>query len=118
MKFLVDRCVGRKVVQWLQDGGHDVVEAGSLGPDPGDKVLLQRAESQGRILITIDTDFGKLVYSGHATHCGLIRLPDVPARRRIQLLDLVLRDYGSQIERGSIITVRGERIRISKVRTE
>lgn len=118
MKFLIDRCAGSTVARWLQDQGHDVVEARSLGPDPGDSVLLEWAESQGRILITIDTDFGKMIYMKRAPHSGLIRLPDVPARRRIQLLELVLNGYGSQIERGSVITVRGERIRISKARTE
>jgi predicted nuclease of predicted toxin-antitoxin system len=65
--------------------------------------------------ITIDTDFGKLVYIDHSRHSGLIRLPDVPANRRIQLLDLVLNKYGDQIERGAVVTVRGDRIRISKV---
>ena len=118
MKFLIDRCAGSTIARWLQGEGHDVVEARSLGPDPGDNVLLEWAESQGRILITIDTDFGKMIHAEHATHTGLIRLPDVPARMRVQLLELVLKDYGTQIERGSVVTIRGGRIRISKARTE
>lgn len=118
MKFLIDRCAGKTVAQWLQDQGHDVVEARTLGPDPGDKLLLQWAESQGRALVTIDTDFGKLVYSENVTHCGLIRLPDVPARRRVQLLNLVLNQYGAQIERGAVVTVRGERIRVSRSKAD
>jgi len=118
MKFLIDRCAGRTIARWLKARGHDVVEARSLGPDPGDKVLLQWAESQRRVLVTIDTDFGKLVYVEHSRHSGLIRLPDVPSRRRIQLMDLVLKQYGAQIEKGAVVTVRGERIRISKGRTE
>jgi hypothetical protein len=52
------------------------------------------------------------------THSGVIRLPDVPSKKRIQLLDLVLRDYGSQIEKGAVVTVRGERVRISNIRPE
>jgi predicted nuclease of predicted toxin-antitoxin system len=115
MKFLVDRCAGRTIALWLHDKGHDVVEARSLGPDPGDSALLQWAATQERVPITIDTDFGKLVYIDHSRHSGLIRLPDVPANRRIQLLDLVLNKYGDQIERGAVVTVRGDRIRISKV---
>jgi predicted nuclease of predicted toxin-antitoxin system len=118
MKFLIDRCAGSTIARWLQAKGHDVVEARSLGPDPGDKVLLQWAESQGRILVTIDTDFGKLIYAERSSHSGLVRLPDVPATRRIQLLDQVLHSYGSQIARGAVVTVRGERIRISHSRTE
>ena len=56
MKFLIDRCAGSTVARWLQEEGHDALEARSLGPDPGDRVLLQWAETQGRILVTIDTD--------------------------------------------------------------
>ena len=40
-----------------------VIEARELGRDPGDRALLERAETEGRILITIDTDFGKLVHT-------------------------------------------------------
>ena len=115
MKFLIDRCAGRTIAQWLRGKGHDVVEARSLGPDPGDRVLLQWAEAQGPVLITIDTDFGKLVYVDRVTHSGLIRLPDAPSKKRIQILDLVLGEYGCQIEKGAVVTVRGERIRISNV---
>ena len=46
MKFLVDRCAGRKLADWLSSGGHDSVYAGSLGPDLGDRALLQRAVSK------------------------------------------------------------------------
>jgi predicted nuclease of predicted toxin-antitoxin system len=62
MKFLVDRCAGRKLAEWLRGQGHDVLESRSLGPDPGDRKLLETALEQGRILVTIDTDFAQLVY--------------------------------------------------------
>ena len=42
--------------------GNDVVESRELGPDPGDPALLEIAASEQRILVTIDTDFGKLVF--------------------------------------------------------
>ena len=57
MGFLVDRCAGRRLAEWLRSLGHDVVEARSLGPDPGDKEVLRMAAKEGRILVTIDTDF-------------------------------------------------------------
>jgi len=114
MKFLVDRCAGRRLAEWLSSRGHDVVEARSLGTDPGDRVLLQLAAAQKRVLITIDTDFAQLVYVDGAHHCGIVRLPDVPAQKRIQLMEMVIDRYRSQLKVGAIITVRGERIRVSK----
>ena len=42
MNFLVDRCAGRRLTQWLQSQGHDALDVGDLGPDPGDRALLER----------------------------------------------------------------------------
>ena len=85
MKFLVDRCAGRKLADWLRDQGHDVLEARSFDPDPGDKELLEIAAKQERILVTIDTDFGELIYVDRIPHSGMVRLPDVPAKMRIKI---------------------------------
>ena len=38
MNFLVDRCAGRRLTQWLQSQGHDALDARDLGPDPGDRI--------------------------------------------------------------------------------
>ncbi|MFQ5411069.1 MAG: DUF5615 family PIN-like protein [Phycisphaerae bacterium] len=118
MKFLIDRCAGRRLADWLVEHGHDALYAGALGRDPGDPALLSIAAEQGRILITIDTDFGKLIFVEDRSHCGLVRLPDVPAPERIALLDRLLTDYAKALEAGAIITVRGERIRISRRKPE
>jgi len=113
MKFLIDRCAGSRIAEWLSSLGHDVIETRSLGQDPGDRVILDWAAEENRILVTIDTDFGKLVYVDGARHCGLVRLPDVPAQKRIQLMETVLTRYSSRLETGQIITVRGDKIRVS-----
>ncbi len=94
--------------------GHDVIETRSPGQDPGDRAILEWAAGENRILVTIDTDFGRLVYVNGARHCGLVRLPDVPAQKRIQLMEMVITRYSSQLETGQIITVRGDKIRVSK----
>lgn len=84
-----------------------------MRPDPGDRALLRRARAEDRILITIDTDFGRLVFLEDVAHAGLVRLPDVPAEQRIQLMSRVLDNYSTQLEERAIITVRGDRIRIT-----
>jgi predicted nuclease of predicted toxin-antitoxin system len=75
--------------------------------------LLQTAAEEGRILVTIDSDFGTLVYLLGAAHAGILRLPDVPASRRIALMADLLGRHGQDLL-GSIVTVRGGRIRISR----
>ena len=114
MKFLVDRCAGSRLAEWLSANGHDVVESRSLGPDPGDLALLQHAAGERRILVTIDTDFGTLIFLQHIHHCGVVRLPDVPAERRIALIAEVLARHSEALESGAIITISGNRIRVSR----
>ena len=113
MRFLVDRCAGRRLADWLRSQGHDVVESRQLGPDPGDLVLLEWAAREQRILVTIDTDFGKLMFVEKARHCGLVRLPDVPPDLRVLTMQDILAQHGDQLAAGAIVTVRGNRIRIS-----
>lgn len=113
MKFLIDRCAGSRLAEWLRQQGHDVVESREKGPDPGDRILLDWATSEGRILVTMDKDFGEFIFREKSEHCGLVRLPDVPAEKRIMLMENILKDHGRELSEKRIITVRGGRIRIS-----
>ena len=68
----------------------------------------------GRVLVTIDTDFGELIHLHDVPHAGLVRLPDVPAGQRIGLMAELVDSHREALETRSIVTVRGGRIRISK----
>ena len=58
MKFLVDRCAGATLAQWLRDKGHDVREARERSPDPGDEELLAAHEKEllERAVVTVRGD--------------------------------------------------------------
>ena len=107
-------CRPKRLAEWLNSQGHDVLESRTLGPDPGDRELLEIASEQGRTLITIDTDFGQIVYLDRVAHSGIIRLPDVPSERRITLMESLIREHSQDLDAGAIITIRGERARVSK----
>ena len=76
---------GRRLTEWLRNSGHDAIGIRALGPDPGDRDLLELAESENRVLITLDKDFGDLIHRQGMPHIGLIRLPDVRMAQRIAL---------------------------------
>lgn len=42
------------------------------------------------MVVTIDMDFGELVFLHGVSHAGLVRLPDVPVAERIALMENVL----------------------------
>lgn len=113
MRFLVDRCAGHRLAEWLRNTGHDVLEALTVGPDPGDRALLELAESENRVLITIDKDFGELIFLHGVSHAGLIRLPDIRMPQRIEIVEEIIAIYGPELEERAVITVQGRRIRIS-----
>jgi predicted nuclease of predicted toxin-antitoxin system len=48
--------------------------------------------------VTIDTDFGELVYVRRARHAGLVRLPDVPVEQRIALMAQALERHRTALE--------------------
>lgn len=62
VKFLIDRCAGHRLAEWLRQQGHDVVQSRERGPDPRDRILLAWAASEQRILVTMDKDFGEFIF--------------------------------------------------------
>lgn len=113
MRFLVDRCAGSRLARWLREAGHDVTDASEMMKDPGDAQLLAVAARERRILITVDQDFGGLIFQERQAHAGLIRLPDCRAEQRITILAQLLVEQREHIEAGAVITVRDGRVRIS-----
>ena len=102
------------MAEWLSGNGHDVVDSRSLGQDPGDRALLELAESENRVLITMDKDFGELIYLHGVSHAGMIRLPDVRLPQRIEMVEELVSHYGQALEERAIVTIRGERVRVSR----
>jgi predicted nuclease of predicted toxin-antitoxin system len=114
LKFLIDRCAGRRLAEWLRGEGHDVLEVRAFGRDPGDEALLRQAADQERVLVTIDSDFGTLIHLRARPHTGLIRLPDVPSSTRIELMTQILTGYTEEELSQALVTVKGSRIRVSR----
>jgi predicted nuclease of predicted toxin-antitoxin system len=66
MMVLLDTCVSGTLRQPLRAAGHDVIGTGEWEEDPGDESILDYAHSEGRVLITLDKDFGTLAILGPA----------------------------------------------------
>jgi predicted nuclease of predicted toxin-antitoxin system len=72
MQFIADENVPRHVFDRLRADGHDVTTiAGPLSGIP-DREVLRAAESEGRILITADRDFGELLVRHRLGVSGVI----------------------------------------------
>ncbi len=74
MKFLIDENLGIKVPQYLRSLGFDIISISELSPGIADQKVLNLANTENRILITQDKDFGELVFKEGLLHSGVILL--------------------------------------------
>jgi predicted nuclease of predicted toxin-antitoxin system len=75
LPLLTDENVHPDVVQGLRARGKDVrtvVDEGLRGSD--DVVILRRAHSTGRVVVTHDADFGKLAIQADEPYTGIVFL--------------------------------------------
>ena len=114
MKLLLDRCVWGPATFELAAAGHDAIWVGDWPEDPGDERILAEAHAEGRVLITIDKDFGGLAVVQGLPHAGMIRLYRIPAEQQAAACLRVLEQHGDDLEAGAIITVQPGRIRIRR----
>jgi len=114
VRFLIDTCAGRRLAEWLRSEGHDVEEVAGRGADPGDTAILAWAAAERRILVTMDKDFGLLIFVDEHVHAGLVRLPHVRWEARIALMRRLLDEHAAELAEGCVLTVKGSRIRISR----
>jgi predicted nuclease of predicted toxin-antitoxin system len=113
MKVLLDTCVWGGSRATIVAAGHDVIgTADYWKDDPGDREILARAHIEGRVLVTLDKDFGELIFAENLAHCGVIRLADVLARQQGPLCVQVLAAYEAELKLGALIVASLGRVRI------
>ena len=91
MQLFADENVARAIVAELRARGHDVLHASEAQAGAPDSDWLSRAESEGRLNLTSDKDFGDLIFRDGLTSHGvvLLRLGDLPLAERLARLDQV-----------------------------
>ncbi|MBE9078967.1 DUF5615 family PIN-like protein [Romeria aff. gracilis LEGE 07310] len=112
MKILLDTCVWGGVRSELEAAGYDVIWSGEWERDPGDEEILSIAYRDGRVLITLDKDFGELAIVRRIPHRGIIRLVNLSGRQQAAVCLRVLEIYRGELVLGAIITAGLNRVRI------
>src|SRR5579864_7900450 len=92
MKFLTDENLGIKIPHYLKDLGFDVISVIDISPGITDPEVLHIANEQDRILITLDKDFGELVFKEGLIHSGviLLRIKDESIENKKRILQKAL----------------------------
>jgi predicted nuclease of predicted toxin-antitoxin system len=112
VKLLIDACMWHGAVRELREAGHDVSWVREWGPDPGDEAILARAAAEGRVLVTLDNDFGELAIARRKPHAGIIRIVEDSVWLHAGLCQRVLDLHASELAHGGVAVVENGRIRV------
>lgn len=119
MKFLVDNAVSPEVAVLLREAGHDAVHVRDLGmAEAEDERVLEVARSEGRVILSADTDFGTLLILRQEKEPSVILFRHGSPRRPADQAGLLLTNLPNltdDLARGAIIVFRGDRIRVRRL---
>ena len=110
--ILLDSCVWGGALASLQSYGHDTEWTGQWDKDPGDETILEYANSQQKILVTLDKDFGELAILKGKPHQGIIRLSGFRAKQLADVIHYILTNYQLDLQSSAIITADPSKIRV------
>ena len=115
MKFLADEGVDKPIVIALREAGFDIDYILESHPGTDDETILQIANSQERILLTQDKDFGELVFRLKQSHTGiiLIRLEGYTPDSKAQTVKDLLSAHQNELAKAFTV-VQPNAIRIRK----
>ena len=102
MRILADENVEAPVIRQLRAAGHDVLSVSEALPSIADDEVLAWASQATRLLLTIDKDFGDLVFRHRQPHAGVLlcRMAEVPMPERVALILQILARHGDELHRG------------------
>jgi predicted nuclease of predicted toxin-antitoxin system len=112
MKLLLDSCVWGGALPEISAAGHDAASVASWPEDPGDEEVLAAAHREGRILVTLDKDFGELAIVRELPHSGIVRLVGFGAIQQGAVCLRLLEAYSEELRGGAIVTAQPGRVRI------
>jgi predicted nuclease of predicted toxin-antitoxin system len=114
IRLLADENVEGRVIRLLRAEGYDVASIQETQSGVADEMVLETAVSSATVLLTGDSDFGKLHFQRGHIHSGILfyRLPRTTTEEKAQIILKTLRDYSDKlINSFTVITLNKVRIR-------
>lgn len=113
LKFLIDVGFGRAVEDLLRTRGYDLKAVRDIDPCAKDSEILDIAVNEGRMVITMDKDFGELVHKLSMQHSGvlILRMEDARGMEKAEVVGKILAEYESEIN-GKFCIYQDERLRV------
>lgn len=115
LRFLADESRPPSVIRILREDGHDVHALSEVTRHTVDRDVIAQAADEGRILLTEDKDFGRLVFVNASESAGVIlfRFPENRRRGMAESVRQAVRRPGHALK-GAFVVVRPGLIRFSR----
>lgn len=113
--LFLDNALSPRLAELLRSDGLDAIHLReSNQPDVSDEVALRTARELGRALVSFDTDFGGLMATTGASQPSVILLRTTQKSTEFvrQVLMSNLPQLGELLERGAIVVIEDDRIRV------
>lgn len=115
MKLLLDMGLAQSTAIFLRSAGYDAVHLREEGLQRlPDEQIMAKALREGRVILTHDLDFGRLVAlsRGRLPSVVTFRLGDMRPRQVNQYLQDILTRFDHELEAGVLISVTDDAIRV------
>lgn len=117
MKFVADEGVDLAIVTALRNAKFDVIYIAEELAGIMDQKVLELANSQNRVLITRDKDFGELVFKNKMLHSGIVlyRLHELSTEEKVKLVMQVINKFNESLM-NAFTVIQSNKVRIKKLK--
>ena len=87
-KIVIDIGVGRTIEEWISLQNFEIISIRKINHEMPDSDILKLAIQEKALIITMDKDFGELVYKHFSFHHGvlLLRLEDAVSEEKLSVI--------------------------------
>lgn len=117
MKLIADENVDRPIVELLRKSGFIIYYIQEMEPGITDEQVIQRANNEGALLLTSDSDFGEMVFRQGKIVQGIIlmRLAGLSFQRKGEILIRAIKEHEDNLYGNfTVISPSAIRIRTAK----
>ena len=114
-RFLVDVGVGKGIERYLREEGYDTKDVRDIDLRMEDEEIIRIDVKENRMVITMDKDFGELVYHSSMEHSGvlLLRLEDATGTEKLRVVKHIMKNYSDRTK-NCFCVFQNDRFRIKK----